>query len=252
MKKIFVAALALTLTFGSFAQSKNNRNKNNRKDDKKEWKQEKKDKDHKDMDHKKMDHKHMDKQKMGKDLDLSETQKAQMKQIKENYRPRMEALKADKNLTEAEKKARMKVLMNEQHNQMQAILTAEQRNKMQDKMGDRKEYKKDGMQMKRDRMRDKRHNEDERDERRDKMKDELDLSNDQAAKMKMINEGFRTKLQALRSNSNLTAEQKKTAMKELQQNHKNDIQQVLTNEQKDKLKNRSNNRRNHGAGKITR
>lgn len=64
------------------------------------------------------------------DLDLSQEQKAQVKQIREEAREKMQALRNDSSLSPEERQARMQALRKETHEKMDAVLTPEQREKL--------------------------------------------------------------------------------------------------------------------------
>jgi len=68
------------------------------------------------------------------------------------------------------------------------------------------------------------------------MMQELNLSEEQKTKLREINEGNRQKKQAILSNSQLTEEQKRSQLNELRESGKGNLQQVLTDEQKAKMK----------------
>ncbi len=68
------------------------------------------------------------------------------------------------------------------------------------------------------------------------MMQELNLSEEQKTKLREMNEGNRQKKQAILSNSQLTEEQKRSQLNELRESGKGNLQQVLTDEQKAKMK----------------
>lgn len=100
---------------------------------------------------------------------------------------------------------------------MESILTAEQKTKLEQK---RAESKEDKMEMKADR---KAHFE--------KMKQELNLTNEQAEKLKTHNQAVHAKIQAVRSNNALTEEQKKAEIKAIKEASKAERKNILTDEQ---------------------
>jgi Spy/CpxP family protein refolding chaperone len=120
----------------------------------------------------------------GKELNLTDAQKDQMKSIREEYKGKLKSLKEQ---GVARDDARFKSLREEERNKVQGILTAEQKAKMAEmktkREGERKER---GEKMK------------ERGAKHfEKMQKELNLSNEQAAKVKASNESFRTQMQAI-------------------------------------------------------
>lgn len=71
------------------------------------------------------------------------------------------------------------------------------------------------------------------------MMQQLNLSEDQKAEMKTINEDFKKQLTELQKNEDITVREWKTRMKDIREGHQSKIQQVLTDEQKasmDKLR----------------
>lgn len=77
--------------------------------------------------------------KMMKDLNLSDAQKAQLKESHENMKQQRDAVKNDASLTPEQKKAKMKELHQTQQAKMNSILTPDQQAKMQ---ADKKEWQK--------------------------------------------------------------------------------------------------------------
>jgi Spy/CpxP family protein refolding chaperone len=76
--------------------------------------------------------------KMMKDLNLSPSQQAQMKEFHQNMKQKMDAIKNDASLTPEQKKAKMKELHQTQRQTMNSILTPEQKEKMK---AQRKEWR---------------------------------------------------------------------------------------------------------------
>lgn len=74
-----------------------------------------------------------------------------------------------------------------------------------------------------------------RNNRKDLVKD-LDLSREQKIKLKEIREAGRSKKEAIENNSQLTEEEKKKQLRELQKEQAKNIQAILTDEQKEKFK----------------
>ena len=71
-----------------------------------------------------------------KDLNLTADQEARMKQVRESYKAKFEALSTEK-LTQDERRAKAKELMQAQQEEMKSILTKEQQEKMQSLKKDR-------------------------------------------------------------------------------------------------------------------
>ncbi len=65
---------------------------------------------------------------------------------------------------------------------------------------------------------------------------ELNLTSEQQQKVDSANNEFRTKISDLRSNSNISKEERRTKLKELRKEHRDAINNILTPEQQTKLK----------------
>ena len=159
-----------------------------------------------------------------KELNLTEDQKAKIKSIREAQMAEMKALKAD-GKSEADKDAR-KALHDKYKAQMDAVLTADQKAKL-DKQ--KEEWKEKGKAGKADGF-----GKGQKGDRKDKMKEfgkELNLTADQQARVKSINEDFKAKMQTLRSNSTLSQDEKREQFKKLAESHKTNLKAVLTQEQ---------------------
>lgn len=85
-----------------------------------------------------------DKDKMMKELNLTSEQKAQMKVQHQEMKAKMQALKAQDNITVKEMRERQQALKTEQKNRMKAILTAEQQAKMAEMMKNKPSHKGEG------------------------------------------------------------------------------------------------------------
>jgi Spy/CpxP family protein refolding chaperone len=202
MKKLFVGIIALS-AFAFSASAQDQRASKGKKD---------------------FDHGNHQKGMM-KDLNLTDAQKAQMKASREEMKAKMDALKANTALTDDQRKQQREALMMEQRAKMESILTPEQKAKMATsslgKQGkDKKEWKRGGEGHR---------------EGMEKMKTELGLSNDQAAKLKALNEQSHTQMKAIRENTALTEAAKKEQMKAVKENAKTQRQSILTAEQIKKM-----------------
>jgi Spy/CpxP family protein refolding chaperone len=65
------------------------------------------------------------------DLNLTQEQQARVQQIRNDYKSKFEALRADKSLTQEQKRVKMQELMKAQHAQVKTVLTKEQIEKME-------------------------------------------------------------------------------------------------------------------------
>lgn len=158
------------------------------------------------------------KKEMMKDLNLTDAQKAQMKANMQESRNQMKELKQNDKITVKEMKEKRKALHDQQKAKMQALLTAEQKSKL--------EASKANMQAKRSEMDAK---------RMEEMKTKLSLSNEQAAKLKAHNESVHARLKTLKDDQSLSAEAKKQQMKAIKDAAKVERKNILTAEQLKKM-----------------
>jgi Spy/CpxP family protein refolding chaperone len=208
MKRILTSALALILLIGAADAQPGNKGKQKGKSD------------HREMN--------------TKGLDLSTEQQSTVRTVNENYRKQVAELKTQ-NLSEAQMKEKKDALHQQHKADIQAVLNAEQRARIANhKMGQGKgagvasdkagRGKKEGFEK------------GGRGERAGETARELDLSTDQQAKMKTIREGYKTKLDAVRNDAALSSEDKRAKMKELMRAQQAEVKEVLTPEQKSKMK----------------
>jgi Spy/CpxP family protein refolding chaperone len=155
----------------------------------------------------------------GKELNLTDAQKQQIKALNEEYKAKIKALKNDDNAKVGDVKKQAQALREEQRIKMQNILTAEQKAKLADLKEKRKaEGKQKG------------------EKRFQQMQKDLNLSADQSAKLKAQNEQFKTQAEAIKNNSSLTQDQKKEQFKTLMEQRKTAMKSILTAEQLEKMK----------------
>jgi Spy/CpxP family protein refolding chaperone len=159
-------------------------------------------------------------------VNLTDAQKQQLQQLNDTYKQQMQELNKNETITVKEQKERREALTQQHKTNVQNILTPEQRSQIKQQ---RKEHKgkdhkkaKDGDMMGKG------------GDRSDDLR-QLNLTDDQGARIKAVNEEFRTKVQAIQKNTALTNDQKKTQRDEAQQQHTAAIKAILTQEQKDKL-----------------
>jgi Spy/CpxP family protein refolding chaperone len=192
MKRIFTLAVAALLFAGSAMAQ----------DTKKETRQNRQDKEARTHQKHERHGKH-DGAGIAKELNLSDSQKDQVKSLNKEYKQKAEALRQ-------ERKTRT-----------EAILTAEQKAKL----GELKEKRKNEFKNKRA-------------GKMEGMKKELGISEAQGQKIKALNEEFRTKAEAIKNNSSLTQEQKKEQFKALNDERKAKMKNILTAEQLQKMESR--------------
>ena len=231
MKRIFVTILALILTASVFAQTdKAKGNKSNR-----EWNQ----------------HNKGDRKDMMKDLDLTESQRTQMKSINENFRNQMQSLKNDKTLSAEQLKQRRQELAQEHKSKIENILTSDQKKIWKDKRDEMREDRKEEGG-KKGRRTGKFENKMDRHEGAGDITKNLNLSSEQQKQVATLNQKFRTNTNSIRTNTLLTKEQKQEQLKELHKDHKQSIESLLTSDQKKQLKESMKNNRRNNPEKITR
>jgi Spy/CpxP family protein refolding chaperone len=170
--------------------------------------------------------------KMGHYLNLNDEQQKQAKVINDNYHKKLTALKNNDNLTMGDYKKQSAALEKERKHKMQAILTPEQKNALA-------EHKQHLKQVSQQRSA----------QRLEKMKTHLNLSNEQAAKIKEQQEQFSNKATTIRKNEALNKEQKREQLRSLAKEQKEKIKLVLTKEQLQKMEAKKNERkRNNEIG----
>ncbi len=160
------------------------------------------------------------------DLNLSDAQKQQMKSLNEDYKNKMQELKNNESITVKEQGERRKALAQEHHANVEKLLTAEQKAKFAEAKHSNigKAHKgKAG--------------------RKDLAASELNLSADQKAKMKTANKNMRSKAKGIQQDQTLSKEQKKTQLETLRSQHKQEVSAILTNEQKQKMETRKDDRK---------
>lgn len=169
------------------------------------------------LDHGKHKSKHHRKH-ISKDLNLTDEQKQQLKGINENHRKQMAELKKNESISVKEMNDRKALLAKEHRSAMEQILTTEQKTKMLEQRN-RSKQKHGQMQAK----------------RMEEMKEKLALTEDQSAKLTSLNEGYRSKFESLKKNESLDQTAKREQFKALQKQRKEELKNVLTQEQIQKL-----------------
>jgi len=208
MKRILTSALALVLFIGAADAQPGNRGKHRGKSDNTEMNL--------------------------KGLDLSTDQQNRIKLINENYRKQVADLKTQ-NLPDVQMKEKNDALHQQHKADIQAVLTAEQKAKISDHRADKNRGAGMGWDTS-GRGKGAGFEKGRRGEKGGEMAAELDLSTEQQAKMKTIREAYRTKMDAVRKDAALPAEDKKAKMKELMKAQQAEVKEVLTPEQKSKMK----------------
>ncbi len=151
---------------------------------------------------------------LAKQLQFSEDQKQSLKKIQADYRNKMLALNKQQDITVAAFKEKLKTIRREKRAQINALLSPEQKEKLLQLKEKRKAIARINAKA-----------------RAEKLQLQLGLSNGQAAQLKEIRSYTFSKLKALRSDSSMSAKEKRTAFKSLMANQKQQSSAVLTPEQ---------------------
>jgi Spy/CpxP family protein refolding chaperone len=161
---------------------------------------------------------HHQKEMFAKQLNLTEDQKKQLKDINADAKKQMAELKKNDNMTVKDFNSRKEAIKKQQHDKMLALLTPDQKAQMekmkQDRMAKGKERSQHGLE---------------------KMKTQLNLTDDQVSKLKASHDSFTAKAQEIRNNSSLTSDQKKEQFKELAKQQKEETKSILTKDQLQKM-----------------
>ncbi len=178
-----------------------------------------------------------DKKDMIKNINLTEAQKVQLKADREAYKQKISQLKSQ-NLTEAQYQEQVKILHAEQRAKMQALLTPEQKSQMaqmrsaNDERGKFEDNKSKAGKNKGD------------------LKEKLALSDDQAAQLKVQQEAFKIKREAIKNDPILSQEQKKERMKALMIEAKQQRTSILTPDQVRTMKDLKSEHKNKNSRKA--
>jgi len=161
---------------------------------------------------------HHQKEMFAKQLNLTEDQKKQLKDINADAKKQMAELKKNDNMTVKDFNSRKEAIRKQQHDKMLALLTPDQKAQMekmkQDRMAKGKERSQRGLE---------------------KMKTQLNLTDDQVSKLKASHDSFAAKAQEIKNNSSLTSDQKKEQFKELAKQKKEETKSILTKDQLQKM-----------------
>ena len=158
-------------------------------------------------------------------LNLSEEQKSTLKLLREETRKQAEELKKNDNITVKEWRSKREALRKEHRQKVQSLLTNDQKTQLEKLKADRM------VQM-----------EERAKARTEKMKQELNLTEDQSAKLKNNREMLRQKMQALREDQSLSDEAKREQIKELMKQRRDNLRTILTEEQWKKLQEKNKGR----------
>jgi Spy/CpxP family protein refolding chaperone len=164
------------------------------------------------------------------DLNLSKEQKAKLSALNDEHHKQVAELKNQNNITGKESEEKMEALRKDHHEKVLALLTPEQKIQLEKKKEERNakmgEMGKD---------------------RGERMKKELNLTDEQSAKLDASRKKMAEKMQLIRDDKSLTEEQAKEKSKELRKEHMQNMKSILTEEQLKKMK---EHRKHHGREKT--
>jgi Spy/CpxP family protein refolding chaperone len=160
-------------------------------------------------------HHHMD---LSKTLNFSDQQKQQLKSLNQDFRHRMADLNKKEDITVKSMRDQRAALIKEQRLAFQNLLTTEQKNKLEDMKKKNAERKQEMASR-----------------RLEKMKTKLNLSDDQTAKIKMLNDQFRENMKKFRQDKSTDRSVKKEELISVFQQHREDFEKILTPEQLSKM-----------------
>lgn len=173
-------------------------------------------------------HEHM--KSVQEDLKLSDQQNTKVKEINKNYMAGIQELRKDTQLSKEDRKAKMDILNADRSTQFKNVLSADQYAKW--------ESNRTAMHKKMEGMKDKHDRKMVRGKGKrggDKMHQELGLNQEQQQQLKTINTEFRDKATALRSNKDLSEDDKKSQFKQLREERDGKLKAALTSEQYEKI-----------------
>ncbi len=154
----------------------------------------------------------------GKDLNLTEDQKAKFKSLSEAQRNELAALQKQENISVKESREKRAAIMEGYKTKRDAVLTTEQKAMVAKKQVERKEgARKRGEQA------------------GAKLEKELNLTPEQKTKLQESRKVNGDKAKAIRENQSLTADQKKAQMQKIREEQKASMKSILTPEQYSKM-----------------
>jgi Spy/CpxP family protein refolding chaperone len=164
------------------------------------------------------------------DLNLSEEQKTKFNALNSEHHKQMAELKKQDNVTVKESKEKMEALRKDHHAKLQALLTPEQKIQLEKKKEERKAKMGEMGKV-----------------RGERMKKELNLTDEQSARLDASRKKTAEKMKSLRDDKSLTEEQVKEKRKELRKEQMESMKSILTEEQLKKMK---EGRKHHGRKKM--
>jgi Spy/CpxP family protein refolding chaperone len=151
-------------------------------------------------------------------LNLTDTQKAQVKSINEDFRKQMKDLESKENITVKEQRDRKDALRKAHQDKIQALLTADQKTQLYQLKADgekrRAEMSEKHLSM---------------------LKEKLSLTDAQVSTIKSKQATTKSKMDAILRNDALQGSERKDQMTALREEMKKNVESVLTPEQKTKM-----------------
>ena len=163
-------------------------------------------------------------------LNLSAEQKEKLKALNADFRKKMQELNKKEDITVRDMRNQKAALFAAHRQDFENLLTPEQKGKLKE-AGKKSAEKRQAMQ----------------DWHIDRLKKTINLTDDQAIQLKKVNEDFHTTWMAIRNNQSLSPEDKRMQAKTLSDAHHEAMQQIFTQEQKDKLQEMHTHRMHESA-----
>ena len=160
-------------------------------------------------------------------LNLTQDQRAKIESFRQSERSQIQALRSNTSLTDDQKKQQIRDLRKTDHQQLLAILTPEQQAQLKQLQGARK-GRAEGFKAGRGLQ-------------------ALNLTDQQKQELKPVFQSTHQQMQALRSDTTLTPEQKREKMKEIRQNQMSQMKSILTPDQLQQLHQMRGRRMHKGA-----
>lgn len=178
-------------------------------------------------------------------LGLTDAQKQQMKENQESFKKQREAVRNDASLTPEQKKSKMMEIQKASREKNNKILTEDQKAAMKANQKERRSTNHKGKG--RQHMKGKKEMKGQGMQGRGMGMNQLDLSQDQQAKMKDLRTKMQEQTVAINKNTRLTEEQKKQQIKDLRKKNMEQMMQELTPEQKKKMKENRGDKKQRNA-----
>ena len=153
-----------------------------------------------------------------KGLNLSATQKEQLKATRQNTVQQLTELKKNDQLTVKDFKANKEAILQSQKDQVSGILTEDQKNQLAENKSRPNDRQADNAG-----------------KNIGKMKENLGLSEQQVTQIKSNRAADQAKIKAIKENNQLTNSEKKEQLKEIKKEHENNLAQILSPEQISKM-----------------